>query len=303
MTTYLDLFHYRELFGSLFRRDLRAKYKGSVLGLAWSLAHPIVLMLVYLLVFSVMLQIQTVARRPLLAVPARRPARVGLLRHLAPVGVPQPAREREPDPQGPLPAPARAALDGRDAARRLRGDARDRRRPQPRLHPGGPRHRLAVDPARRARRLPRRGVLARGRVAERALPRRRAPGRGAPAALVLPDARPLLARRDPGRRGLSAADQPRSLRKSADAGDRGGARPALLRASCRRPATRSTSPSRRWSRSRSGRSSSAASTTAWQSKSDPAVEDRRFLPPARRQGGPGARPGSSPARSDGSSNG
>ena len=59
MATYLDLFRYRELFGSLFRRDLRAKYKGSVLGLAWSLAHPVVLMLVYLLVFSVMLKIQT----------------------------------------------------------------------------------------------------------------------------------------------------------------------------------------------------------------------------------------------------
>jgi lipopolysaccharide transport system permease protein len=59
VTTYLDLFRYRELFGSLFRRDLRAKYKGSVLGLAWSLAHPVVLMLVYLLVFSVLLRIQT----------------------------------------------------------------------------------------------------------------------------------------------------------------------------------------------------------------------------------------------------
>ena len=55
MTTYLDLYRYRELFGSLFRRDLRAKYKGSVLGLAWSLAHPVVLMLVYLFVFSVLL--------------------------------------------------------------------------------------------------------------------------------------------------------------------------------------------------------------------------------------------------------
>ena len=61
MTIYADLFRYRELFGSLFRRDLRAKYKGSVLGLAWSLAHPIILMLVYLLVFSVMLEIQTTA--------------------------------------------------------------------------------------------------------------------------------------------------------------------------------------------------------------------------------------------------
>jgi lipopolysaccharide transport system permease protein len=58
VTTYLDLFRYRELFAGLFRRDLRAKYKGSVLGLAWSLAHPVVLMLVYLLVFSVLLKIE-----------------------------------------------------------------------------------------------------------------------------------------------------------------------------------------------------------------------------------------------------
>ncbi len=59
MTIYADLLRYRELFGSLFRRDLRAKYKGSVLGLSWSLAHPVVLMLVYLFVFSVLLKIQT----------------------------------------------------------------------------------------------------------------------------------------------------------------------------------------------------------------------------------------------------
>src|SRR5205823_3587177 len=39
VTVYTDLFHYRELFGSLFRRDLRAKYKGSFLGLAWTLAN------------------------------------------------------------------------------------------------------------------------------------------------------------------------------------------------------------------------------------------------------------------------
>jgi len=59
VTIYADLLRYRELFGSLFRRELRAKYKGSVLGLTWSLAHPVVLMLVYLLVFSVLLKIQT----------------------------------------------------------------------------------------------------------------------------------------------------------------------------------------------------------------------------------------------------
>jgi lipopolysaccharide transport system permease protein len=54
MTVYGDLIRYRELFGSLFRRDLRAKYKGSVLGLAWTLANPLVLMAVYVAVFSLL---------------------------------------------------------------------------------------------------------------------------------------------------------------------------------------------------------------------------------------------------------
>jgi ABC-type polysaccharide/polyol phosphate export permease len=54
MSVYADLVRYRELFGSLFRRDLRARYKGSVLGVAWSLANPLVLTGVYLLVFSLL---------------------------------------------------------------------------------------------------------------------------------------------------------------------------------------------------------------------------------------------------------
>ena len=44
MTIYLDLYRYRELFANLFRRDLKAKYKGSVLGVAWSIANPLALM-------------------------------------------------------------------------------------------------------------------------------------------------------------------------------------------------------------------------------------------------------------------
>src|SRR5438309_10416833 len=53
-TVYGDLFRYRELFGNLFRRDVQAKYRGSLLGLAWTLANPVLLMAVYLLVFSVL---------------------------------------------------------------------------------------------------------------------------------------------------------------------------------------------------------------------------------------------------------
>jgi ABC-type polysaccharide/polyol phosphate export permease len=54
MSVYAELLRHLELFGSLFRRDLRAKYKGSVLGLAWTLALPVALMLVYLVVFAVL---------------------------------------------------------------------------------------------------------------------------------------------------------------------------------------------------------------------------------------------------------
>jgi ABC-type polysaccharide/polyol phosphate export permease len=53
-TVYGDLVRYRELFGNLFRRDVQAKYRGSLLGVAWTLANPILLMAVYLLVFSVL---------------------------------------------------------------------------------------------------------------------------------------------------------------------------------------------------------------------------------------------------------
>jgi ABC-type polysaccharide/polyol phosphate export permease len=54
MTVYADLLRYRELFGNLFRRDVQAKYRGSLLGVAWTLANPVLLMAVYLLVFSVL---------------------------------------------------------------------------------------------------------------------------------------------------------------------------------------------------------------------------------------------------------
>jgi lipopolysaccharide transport system permease protein len=56
MSTYLDVVRYRELLGNLFRRDLQAKYRGSALGVLWTVANPVMLMGVYLLVFSVVWQ-------------------------------------------------------------------------------------------------------------------------------------------------------------------------------------------------------------------------------------------------------
>ncbi len=53
VAVYLDLVRYRELFANLFRRDFQAKYRGSALGIVWSLVNPLALMAVYLLVFGV----------------------------------------------------------------------------------------------------------------------------------------------------------------------------------------------------------------------------------------------------------
>ena len=65
MHVYADLFRYRDLFLNLFRRELRAKYRGSALGLVWTLINPIVLMFAYWLTFSVILRAVTVDHYPL----------------------------------------------------------------------------------------------------------------------------------------------------------------------------------------------------------------------------------------------
>jgi ABC-type polysaccharide/polyol phosphate export permease len=64
MTVYADLLRYRELFANLFRRDFQAKYKGSVLGVVWSLVNPIVLLGVYLLVFGLIFPNQNISHYP-----------------------------------------------------------------------------------------------------------------------------------------------------------------------------------------------------------------------------------------------
>jgi len=53
VSTYAALVEYRELFANLLRRDLQAKYRGSALGVLWTIANPVLLMGVYLLVFGV----------------------------------------------------------------------------------------------------------------------------------------------------------------------------------------------------------------------------------------------------------
>ncbi len=51
-----ELYRYRSLIGNLVVRELKARYRGSMLGLFWSFLNPLLLVSVYTLVFSVYLR-------------------------------------------------------------------------------------------------------------------------------------------------------------------------------------------------------------------------------------------------------
>lgn len=53
------------MLGTLLRRELRVKYKGSGLGILWSYLHPLIMMGVYTLVFSVLWRVVTIPNYPL----------------------------------------------------------------------------------------------------------------------------------------------------------------------------------------------------------------------------------------------
>lgn len=51
-----ELYDYREMIFSLVRKDLRGRYKGSVLGFLWTFINPLLQLLVFTLVFSVIMK-------------------------------------------------------------------------------------------------------------------------------------------------------------------------------------------------------------------------------------------------------
>ena len=51
-----ELYAYREMIISLVRKDLRGRYKGSVLGFLWTFINPLLQLMVYTIVFSVILR-------------------------------------------------------------------------------------------------------------------------------------------------------------------------------------------------------------------------------------------------------
>lgn len=56
MKTIKEIYAYREMINSLVRRDLKGRYKGSVLGFFWTFLNPLLQLGVYTLVFSIILK-------------------------------------------------------------------------------------------------------------------------------------------------------------------------------------------------------------------------------------------------------
>ena len=56
MRTLRELYAYREMIVSLVRKDLRGRYKGSVLGFLWTFINPLCQLLIYTIVFSMILK-------------------------------------------------------------------------------------------------------------------------------------------------------------------------------------------------------------------------------------------------------
>ena len=88
---------------SLVSRELKARYRGSVLGFFWSFVNPLLLLLTYTLVFSVDPAEPPAGHPALLPVPLLRDPALDVVLRLARRGLVRPHLEREPHQEGPLP--------------------------------------------------------------------------------------------------------------------------------------------------------------------------------------------------------
>lgn len=58
MTALLRLSRHSSLIGNFVKRDLQARYRGSAIGLFWSVIHPLVMLVLYSFVFSKILKVR-----------------------------------------------------------------------------------------------------------------------------------------------------------------------------------------------------------------------------------------------------
>ena len=52
-----ELYNYREMLSNLVKKDLKVRYKGSVLGFLWTFLNPLLQLVVYTIVFSTIMKV------------------------------------------------------------------------------------------------------------------------------------------------------------------------------------------------------------------------------------------------------
>ena len=118
-----ELWEYRELFGFLVWRDVKVRYKQTVLGAAWAVLQPLTTMAMFTLLFG-RLGEDAVRRGAVPAVRVRGAAAVDVLLECGQRRGGEPGRQHPSDQQGVLSAPAGLADVARHRARRFRRLAR-----------------------------------------------------------------------------------------------------------------------------------------------------------------------------------
>ena len=113
-----ELWRFRELLYFLAWRDLKVRYKQTLLGVVWAVLQPLMYMVVFTLFFGRCLDVYSTGPYALLALSGL--GALALLRERGHARVEQPRRQRVADHEGLLPAPARAARADPRGARRPR---------------------------------------------------------------------------------------------------------------------------------------------------------------------------------------
>src|SRR5204862_8119137 len=65
LSNWTQLYRYRDLVRNLVARDLKVRYKNSVLGIVWSMLNPLGMMLVFTVVFTVLIPNNPIERFPI----------------------------------------------------------------------------------------------------------------------------------------------------------------------------------------------------------------------------------------------
>lgn len=58
VSIFKDLYQYRELLKTSIKKEIRGKYKGSFLGVLWSFINPLLMVMIYAVVFPLILKVQ-----------------------------------------------------------------------------------------------------------------------------------------------------------------------------------------------------------------------------------------------------